>query len=93
MKDLSDEAEAELNASYRGMISRLSTPDTVQIPYTKIRETLRLAQRSWVAYREADCQALSLIHEEGHGRDMAYLGCMTKRARARTIELGAFWQE
>ena len=39
-------ADAKLNATYRNLLARLSAADAV---------ALRKAQRSWIAFRDADC--------------------------------------
>lgn len=88
-KMASDEVEIELNKAYRQLMSKWSAPDTSELPYTKVRDTLRQAQRSWVIYREADCQALYLLNEHTSFSNIVYLTCMTKRARTRIEELTA----
>lgn len=90
LKDASDEAEAELNAAYRGVLSRLSSTTGQPGAHAAMRESLRLAQRSWVAYREADCRVFYLLHEGRSDQEITYIQCMTDRARTRIEELGAF---
>ena len=90
LKSASDEAEVELNAAYRGLLSRLSSTTGQPGARAAMRESLRLAQRSWVAYREADCRALYMIHEGESVQEMNYIQCMTARAKTRIEELGAF---
>lgn len=90
LKSASDEAEVELNAAYRGLLSRLSSTTGQPGAHAAMRETLRLAQRSWVAYREADCRALYMLHEGQNAQEMNYIRCMTTRAKTRIQELGAF---
>ena len=90
LKSASDEAEVELNAAYRGLLSRLSSTTGQPGAHAALRDSLRLAQRSWVAYREADCRALYLLHEGQNAQEMNYIRCMTARAKTRIEELGAF---
>lgn len=90
LKTASDEAEVELNAAYRGLLSRLSSTTGQPGAHAAMRESLRLAQRSWVAYREADCRALYMLHEGQNAQEMNYIRCMTTRAKTRIQELGAF---
>ncbi len=90
LKSASDEAEVELNAAYRSLLSRLSSTTGQPGAHAAMRESLRLAQRSWVAYREADCRALYMLHEGQNAQEMNYIRCMTTRAKTRIQELGEF---
>lgn len=90
LKSASDEAEVELNAAYRGLLSRLSSTTGQPGAHAAMRESLRLAQRSWIAYREADCRALYMLHEGQNAQEMNYIRCMTTRAKTRIHELGSF---
>lgn len=77
-------ADAELNQYYAAAMKRLmEQQDTAALA------KLRAAERAWIAYRDAECDA---VYESwGHGtiRGSMNLGCQIDLTKARTA---TFWQ-
>ncbi len=74
--------KANLNAAYN---ERLRGADP------GFRSRLEKAQRAWVAFRDADCDAQTL--HGGSGAAMSYLTCMVRLTANRAVEMeryGAF---
>lgn len=74
--------KANLNAAYS---ERLRGADPA------FRSRMEMAQRAWVAFRDADCDAQTL--HGGSGAAMSYLTCMVRLTASRALELegyGAF---
>lgn len=87
-----DKTEAELNRVWKEVMARLAEradePDVVDA-----KAKLRIAQKTWVTYREQDCQAVYTLYQGGTMRTLMYLGCMTGHADRRTRELSEWLAE
>ncbi|WP_294109347.1 lysozyme inhibitor LprI family protein [Sphingomonas sp.] len=70
--------EGELNHRYRTIMGVLAAADRLR---------LKKAQRAWVAYREATCDAEYRLWDGGTGGPLALLACLDREARRRTAEL------
>lgn len=69
-------ADKELNALYQQITNRLkSTPDS--------KKLLVSAQRSWVAFRDAECTFSSAGVEGGSAYPLIYSNCVTELTKAR----------
>ena len=69
-------ADKELNALYQQITNRLkSTPDS--------KKLLVAAQRSWVAFRDAECTFSSAGVEGGSAYPLIYSNCVTELTKAR----------
>lgn len=69
-------ADKELNALYQQITNRLkSTPDS--------KKLLVGAQRSWVAFRDAECKFSSSGVEGGSAYPLIYSNCVTELTKAR----------
>ncbi|SDP29710.1 Uncharacterized conserved protein YecT, DUF1311 family [Pseudomonas arsenicoxydans] len=69
-------ADKELNALYQQITNRLkSTPDS--------KKLLVGAQRSWVAFRDAECKFSSAGVEGGSAYPLIYSNCVTELTKAR----------
>lgn len=75
--------DAALNVAYRGLIGGM-TPDQ--------RAGLQKAQRAWIAFRDADCQA-RYSPDWGSMSTINANFCMLRRTVERTIELEEFGPE
>lgn len=78
-------AERQLNATYQQTLKAFASPDDAA---TKAK--LVDAQRLWVKFREADCQAEYEKWQGGTIRNVMYSGCMQERAKQRIKELEQF---
>lgn len=70
--------EATLNLTYQRVLK-------AQPP--RVRTKLVAAQRMWIKFREADCDAVFEKYAGGTMRNVAVLGCMQRRAGQRIKEL------
>ncbi|QAY87280.1 lysozyme inhibitor LprI family protein [Pseudomonas arsenicoxydans] len=69
-------ADKELNVLYQQITNRLkSTPDS--------KKLLVGAQRSWVAFRDAECKFSSAGVEGGSAYPLIYSNCVTELTKAR----------
>lgn len=70
--------EATLNLTYQRVL-RAQPP--------RVKAKLIAAQRMWLKFREADCDAMFEKYAGGTMRNAAVLGCMQRRAGQRIKEL------
>lgn len=68
-----NETETSLNQAYKGLIKQLAQADTAQDSYTEYRKKLLIAQRAWIRFREADCDAQYAMHRSDAIRNSIYL--------------------
>lgn len=85
--------EAKLNKVYQRVLKSLDKPDAPLEPYSEMRKTLVAAQREWVKFREADCDAVYQKHVSGTIRTVMYIGCMQSHAEKRIKELEDYESE
>ncbi len=85
-----ERVEVELNRVYQKVMKSLSKPDTDLESHSETKATLRKAQRLWIKFREADCDAVYLQHMSGTIRTVMHIGCMQSHAEQRIKELQAF---
>lgn len=71
-------ADKDLNALYASLQEKLG-PD--------LFAKLQIAQRAWVNYRDANCEAESALYEGGSIKPMIRSGCLERATRARMEEL------
>ncbi len=71
-------ADAELNRTYQEALGKLKGDNVTR---------LRTAQRAWVAYRDAQCQAAYKMFEGGTIAPLAFTQCKTKLTQSRTKEI------
>ena len=76
-------ADAELNAQYRKIIERLAgNPDAKQL--------LVAAQRSWIAYRDAECAFRASGVSGGSIYPFVLLQCTTELTNARIADFDTY---
>ncbi|WP_313526339.1 lysozyme inhibitor LprI family protein [Stutzerimonas kunmingensis] len=85
-----DKVEAGLNEAYQRLLKQLTQVDTPQDNYTEYRKKLLIAQRAWIKFREADCDAQYEMHRSGTIRNSIYLSCKKQRAEQRINELNSY---
>jgi uncharacterized protein YecT (DUF1311 family) len=76
-------ADAELNDVYRSTIKKLEAADAA---------LLRKAQRAWLVYRDAQCEAGRALLDGGTGGPAAFLSCKLELTRKRTAEIQNTYQ-
>jgi uncharacterized protein YecT (DUF1311 family) len=79
--------EARLNGTYQKVLKELEERDENHV---ETRKKLVAAQRAWIKFREADCDAAYQHYIDGSMRNLVYSGCMQQRAAQRIKELDAF---
>ena len=89
-----ERVDAELNAEYRRAVARARAADRAiagQLPARDHRpgaeDTLREAQRAWVAFRDAHCRLEGYQSRGGSMEPMLYEGCRAAVTRERTVQL------
>jgi len=73
------EADAELNQTYRKLVSRLDDK--------KWEAKLRTAQQAWIKYRDANCDYVSEFSGGGSAVTFEYNFCLADKTASRTKEL------
>jgi uncharacterized protein YecT (DUF1311 family) len=89
-----EEADAELNATYKVVRATLAERDSDLEP-DEVKAGTRLldAQRAWITYRDAHCEVASFSARGGSMQSMLYSGCLATMTRQRTKELTALTEE
>ncbi|SER97186.1 Uncharacterized conserved protein YecT, DUF1311 family [Vreelandella subterranea] len=73
-------ADDELNEAYQGLVRKLeANPATL--------EKLRVAQRAWISFRDAECALESSGVEGGSAQPMVRNGCLATLTKQRTEKL------
>lgn len=85
--------EHTLNQTYQQALRSLQQPDTETEKFSATRQKLIEAQRAWVKFREADCEAVYLQYLSGSIRNLMFIGCMQKHAERRIDDLKAVFAE
>ena len=73
------QADAELNAVYKQLMSSLSDKEH--------QASLRTAQQAWLKYRDANCEFDTFENRGGTIHPVIYTSCLAAMTRARTKEL------
>ncbi|MCR9067512.1 MAG: DUF1311 domain-containing protein [Rhodobacteraceae bacterium] len=71
-------ADAELNAVYQRVMGSV---------WPEMADRIRAAQRLWIPYRDAACEAEAELMRGGSAEPMLRLSCLARLTRARTAEL------
>lgn len=79
-------ADAELNRYYAAATKRLTEQQD-----TAALAKLRAAERAWIAYRDAECDAVYDSWGQGTIRGAMNLGCRITLAEARTATVWRNW--
>lgn len=73
-------SDRQLNQTYRGVLARLDRREAT---------ALRVAQRAWLQFRDAECTYVAAPYEGGSMQSMQRLTCLAELTRARTQQLRA----
>jgi uncharacterized protein YecT (DUF1311 family) len=84
-----EKADAELNKVYKQALAHVGeSAGTAPYDRKSWEAALRASQRTWVAFRDADCKDLTAMEwQGGTGGTAAELGCMTQLTSARAKDL------
>jgi uncharacterized protein YecT (DUF1311 family) len=77
-------ADAEINRVYQSTMNKLQPDDAA---------LLRKAQRAWLAYRDAHCEAEYAFWDGGTGGPAARMSCKLELSRQRTAEIQNTYQK
>jgi uncharacterized protein YecT (DUF1311 family) len=79
-EDAYKKADEALNAAYKQAMQRLKDDqDTAKL--------LIAAQKSWIAFRDAECTFANAANAGGSIYPMVYAGCLSRLTKARTAAL------
>jgi uncharacterized protein YecT (DUF1311 family) len=81
-----DRADAELNRYYRAAMARVRKEQSAEIA-----DDLVASQRSWIAYRDAECKAVFANWSGGTIRVSMELDCETRLTQFRTFAIWKNW--
>jgi len=81
-------ADRELNAAYAAAIATAQSWDADA--QAGAEETLRAAQRAWIAFRDAACEAEAALWGGGSAESMMRSGCLRALTEERTEDLWAY---
>lgn len=79
-------ADAELNRYYAAATKRLT-----ELQDTAALAKLRTAERAWIAYRDAECDAIYQSWSQGTIRGAMNLSCRIALTEARTTTIWRNW--
>ena len=79
-------ADAELNRYYAAAVTRLTKERA-----TTALAKLRASERAWIAYRDAECDAVYEWWGQGTIRGTMALGCRVRITKARTMVIWQNW--
>jgi uncharacterized protein YecT (DUF1311 family) len=71
-------ADTELNAFYASVKKKLEAADLAR---------LETAQRAWIRYLDANCEAETALYAGGSIQPAVHSGCLERTTRARIAEL------
>lgn len=77
-------ADAELNKVYQQLLPKIEGEH---------KEKLRLAQRAWIAFRDAHCEYEAFAFEGGTMQPLIRFSCLETATRERTKQLRGALQE
>jgi uncharacterized protein YecT (DUF1311 family) len=79
-----NKVEVKLNEKYKNILQKLEDTKSGDV---ETKKALIEAQRAWVKFREADCNALYTYYRDGTIRTVMHTGCMQNHAEQRMKEL------
>lgn len=84
-------ANRRLNEVYSGIIDTLKHPKDAEDARddAEMLKRLTAAERTWIAFRDAECDYQSTVALGGTGEGYAYVACLYKQTKARVSVLTA----
>ncbi|NOT58838.1 MAG: DUF1311 domain-containing protein [Acidobacteria bacterium] len=77
-------ADAALNKAYQQLLPKLEAAH---------KEKLKMAQRAWIAFRDAHCECEAFAFDGGSMQPLIRFSCMAAETNARTKQLQAMLKE
>lgn len=88
LEKLANAADAKLNEVYRRAVKTIDSSDPEHGAAWKAE--LKKAQQAWIAFRDADCDALTAYEwSDGTGMGAATENCILEKTEARSRELAS----
>lgn len=81
-------ADGELNLAYEAALAAARQYDSS--PEGRAEETLRAAQRAWISFRDAACEAEAALWDGGSAQPMIRSGCLERLTLQRTDDLWSY---
>ncbi|KWN05581.1 hypothetical protein WT83_28815 [Burkholderia territorii] len=85
-----ERADHKLNAAYRRLLRQMSKPRDEYIDYPALKAKFMDAQRQWIRFRDAECDAWFIVNQAGTGRNVSEMACLIDRTNDRTKQLNAW---
>ncbi len=83
-----EDADQALNATYKATVAIMKEYDIASAtPQNGALARLKAAQRAWVTFRDAACEAEGFIYRGGSVEAAVVANCMTRLTQARTEDL------
>ncbi len=82
-----EKADNTLNAVYRQVLDEISELDGAYVDTANLKEKFVEAQRQWIRFRDAECDAWYQINQMGTDRGVDQLNCLIDRTESRTGQL------
>jgi uncharacterized protein YecT (DUF1311 family) len=79
--------EKQLDAAYARLVKSLSRADTDGENFSKRKKSVVAAQRAWIVFRKADCDALYKANEGGSMKTVVFHNCLQRHAERRIADL------
>lgn len=83
-------AELKLNKTYQRVLKLVGEVSAEDGEAPGAKKSLVAAQRAWVKFRDADCEATYTFHQGGQIRGVMYLSCMQRHAENRVKDLETY---
>ena len=87
MERFYQESDAELNVAYALAMDQARRLDSYDLREPSNVALMRDAQRKWITFRDAACEAESTLTRGGTMQTQLYLGCMERLSRLRAEDL------
>ncbi len=85
--------DRKLNIVYRRLIRNLTRPDTEFEKYSELKSSVVDAQKAWLKFREADCNAIHTLYGDGSIRTAMQLECKHTHTELRIKALVEYKEE
>ncbi|PXX41575.1 lysozyme inhibitor LprI family protein [Undibacterium pigrum] len=82
--------EAKLNQVYQRVLKGMEKDYASDGNFADMKKAFVNAQRAWIKFREADCDAVYQKNIGGTIRNVMHISCMQARAKTRIAELEDF---
>jgi len=82
-----EEADNQLNLSYKQLMKIMSQPAGQYIDFPALKSQFVEAQRQWLRFRDKECNAWYLINQAGAQRNADQMHCLINRTLERNQQL------